>query len=85
MRFWIKTYVDDKITNDAIVVRNEKLTRAVFDDAIKEAVDKFDLSTPVILQQHYTHFFNFNSVKFLPRDFVESVNFDKMVVENTLD
>lgn len=85
MRFWIKTYVGDKITNDAIIIRYAPLTRELFDGAIKEAVDMFDLSTPVILQQHFTHFYSFNSVKFLPRDFMESVDFDKMTVENTLD
>lgn len=49
---------------------------------LKEAVDTFDLSTPVVLSQHFHHFANYNSVKFLPRDFVEPVDFDKLVVEN---
>ena len=70
MKLWIKTYVGDKITN-SIVLSKKGVSR-----------DAFDLSTPVVLSQHFHHFANYNSVKFLPRDFVEPVDFDKLVVEN---
>ena len=81
MKLWIKTYSGDKITRSYVC--SEKGTgRDVLDAMIKEAVDSFDLSTPVILNSHYNHFINYNSVKFLPRDFVESVDFDQFVIEN---
>lgn len=81
MKLWIKTYAGDKITN-SIVLSKKGVSRDVFDEMLKEAVDAFDLSTPVVLSQHFHHFLNYNSVKFLPRDFVEPVDFDKLVVEN---
>lgn len=81
MKLWIKTYVGDKITN-SIVLSKKGVSRDVFDEMLKEAVDAFDLSTPVVLSQRFHHFANYNSVKFLPRDFVEPVDFDKLVVEN---
>lgn len=81
MKLWIKTYVGDKITN-SIVLSKKGVSRDVFDEMLKEAVDAFDLSTPVVLSQHFHHFANYNSVIFLPRDFVEPVDFDKLVVEN---
>ena len=81
MKLWIKTYVGDKITN-SIVLSRKGVSRDVFDEMLKEAVDAFDLPTPVVLSQHFHHFINYNSVKFLPRDFVEPVDFDKLIVEN---
>lgn len=81
MKIWVKTYVGDKITN-SIVLSEKGTSREVFDNMLKTAIDSFDLSTPVVLSQHFNHFSHFNSVKFLPRDFVEPVSFDKLVVEN---
>ena len=81
MKLWIKTYVGDKITN-SIVLSKKGVSRDVFDEMLKEAVDAFDLSTPVVLSQHLHTLGNHNSVKVLPRDFVEPVDFDKLVVEN---
>ncbi|MEG1613573.1 MAG: hypothetical protein RR357_05350 [Clostridia bacterium] len=81
MKTWIKSYVDDKIVKSIIINRKTHLNRALFDDIIREACYEFDFSTPVILPSHFNHFLEFNVVKFLPRDFIEPVNFDWLVVE----
>ena len=41
MKLWIKTYVGDKITN-SIVLSKKGVSRDVFDEMLKEAVDAFD-------------------------------------------
>lgn len=84
MRLWIKTYAGDFITRDTIIELSGPLTRASFEEAVTRAAHQFDLSTPIILSQHYIHFRDFNSVKFLPRDFIDEVDFDKFFVENCL-
>ena len=50
MKLWIKTYVGDKITN-SIVLSKKGVSRDVFDEMLKEAVDAFDLSPFRKLQQ----------------------------------
>lgn len=42
-----------------------------------------DIPTPVILTSHNYNFVHFNIARFLPRDFVESVDFDYFVIENS--
>lgn len=85
MKIWVKLYKGEDIISGVMIEKPQPFDRAVFDASIKEAVDFFDLSTPVILSHHYIHFRDFNMVKFLPRDFVESVDFDKMTAENASD
>lgn len=43
---------------------------------------EMDIPTPVLLKTHIFNFAKFNHVKFLPRDFVESVDFDCLLLEN---
>ncbi len=84
MRLWIKTYAGEYITRDTIIELAGPLTMQSFEDAVSQAAHAFDLSTPIILTQHFVHFRDFNSVKFLPRDFIDEVDFDKFFVENCL-
>lgn len=85
MKMWIKTYVGDKITHDIIITSDKPLTPRSFYDAVSEAAHAFDLSTPIILNQHFLHYRDYNSVKLLPRDFIEEVDFDKFIIENAQD
>jgi preprotein translocase subunit SecB len=41
-----------------------------------------DVETPVIIPYHRECFENFNSLKLLPDDFIDAVNFDYMFLEN---
>lgn len=81
MKAWIKVYIEDKIINDAIINKKTHLNRELFDVIIREACIEFDYGTPVILPSHFSHFSNYNRTVFYPRDFVEKVNFDRMVIE----
>ena len=38
--------------------------------------------TPVLIKTHIFNYAKFNTVRFLPRDFAESVDFDKLVLDN---
>ena len=41
-----------------------------------------DEATPVILKSHIMNFAKYNMTEFKPSDFIESVKFDRMIVEN---
>ena len=47
--------------------------------------DELDIPTPVILKPHIFQFAKFHHAKFLPRDFVDGVDFDRLIVENISD
>lgn len=52
-----------------------------FFDYVREICHAMDLPTPVILKNHLFNFAKFNYVRFLSTDFVESVDFDFLMVE----
>ncbi|MDD3831448.1 MAG: hypothetical protein PHW00_02190 [Clostridia bacterium] len=81
MNLWIKTMREDKIARD-IVERNDKtLTMNNAEDMLQEMCHTLDVPTPLLTKSHYRNLAEFNFIKFLPRDFIESVDFDYMQVE----
>ena len=75
VRLWIKVLRDNKIVKQTTVDRDEKFTYANFADYISEGCYRLD-------EHHIMNFAKFRRVVFLPSDFVEKVDFDKLVVEN---
>jgi hypothetical protein len=43
---------------------------------------ELDIPTPAILKSHITNYVDFNNSVFLPRDFIESIDFEKFILEN---
>ncbi len=82
VRLWIKVLRDNKIVKQTTVDRDEKFTYANFADYISEGCYRLDEATPLIIRHHIMNFAKFHRVVFLPSDFVEKVDFDKLVVEN---
>ena len=56
-------------------------TPANFKKDLQEICYTMDVSTPVSLPTHYKHFDKFNRIKYIPRDFVEDVDFTSLVLE----
>ncbi len=50
---------------------------------VSEIARAIDIPTPIILKSHVYNFVHFNTVKFLPNEFVEEVDFDKLTLEST--
>lgn len=85
IRIWAKTMVDNKLQKDIIY---ESIGNFVPSDLylyVQEICHKMDIPSPVVLKTHENNFTYFNICTFLPRDFVESINFDKLVLENAKD
>jgi hypothetical protein len=76
MKFWGKLKTGDKITGDTVVEAKD------FKEAVSAICDKFDLSKPMILEKHKKEISDFRITAFYPDDFVESVRFEALEIEN---
>lgn len=82
MRIWAKLMTDGHIKKDFVYERPEKLTYAHFFDYLTDICAKLDIPTPVLMKTHIFNFAKFNHVKFLKRDFVDSLDYDYLFIEN---
>lgn len=82
MRLWAKVMQEDKIIKQYVLELDEKLTYSHFFDYLSAVCDALDIPTPVLLKTHILQFAKFRHVKFIPRDFVDGVDFDKLWLEN---
>ena len=85
MKIWAKVMKGDKILRDTIYEDGAQLTPAAYKRALQEVSYTLDVSTPVTLPAHYKHFERFNRVKYLPRDFVEDVDFTAYILERVVE
>lgn len=81
-RIWAKVVTDGKITKQLTYERDEKFTYSQFFAYLADICEELDIATPVLLKSHIFNYAKFNTVRFIPRDFAESVDFDKLILEN---
>lgn len=82
IKIWVKTYKEGKIEKQAVYTCDAGMDYAEFHRHVYEACRMLDEPSPVIVKTHIFNYAKYNYVKFLPDDFVESVDFDKMILEN---
>ena len=82
IRIWAKAMLDNKIQKDIIYETIENYSRESLFDHLSEICYQLNIPTPVLLDTHYYSYENFNNIKFLASDFVESINFDYLMLEN---
>lgn len=83
-KIWGKVIDDGKIVKQVIYERTDKFTYSSFFNYLTDICSELDIATPVLLKTHIFNYAKFGTVKFIPRDFTESVNFDRLVLENIL-
>lgn len=81
-RMWGKVLKDGKIVKQVTYERVDKFAYSSFFNYLADICEELDIATPVLLKTHIFNYAKFNQVKFIPRDFAESVDFDKLVIEN---
>lgn len=84
IRLWAKIIIDNKLKKDIIYESIDNYSREDFFEHISEICYRLNIPSPVLINSHYENFENFSCIKFLPRDFVESVDFDKLEIENAI-
>ena len=82
MRIWAKVMTDGKIKKQFVYERAEQLTYSKLFEYVSEICMSLDVPTPVIVKAHVFNFAKFNHVKFTANDFVESIGFDHLFLEN---
>ncbi|MDE6001323.1 MAG: hypothetical protein K2N33_00155 [Clostridia bacterium] len=81
-RIWGKVIKDGKIINQVTYERDDKFAYSQFFEYLADICEELDIATPVLLKTHIFNYAKFNTVKFIPRDFAESIDFDKLVLDN---
>lgn len=75
---------DGKIQKQITYERVDKFTYSQFFTYLADICEELDICTPVLLKTHIFNFAKFNTVRFIARDFAESIDFDKLVVDKIL-
>ena len=75
-------FKNGKIEKQFVYENAEKLTYSHFFDYLTDICQALDIPTPVLTKVHIFNFAKFNHVKFASRDFVESLGYDCLFLEN---
>lgn len=81
-RIWAKVYRDDHIERQTVYESEKHFSYSDFFGYLADICAALDVPTPVLLKQHIFQYAKFRHVVFRPADFMESVNFTKLVIEN---
>lgn len=81
-KIWAKILKDGKIERQLTYSREDKFAYGEFFSYLADICEGLDIATPVLLKTHIFNYAKFNTVRFLPRDFAEPVDFDKLVLDN---
>ncbi len=84
LRIWARTTLEGKITRSYIYESIDSFSEETIRKHIEKMCHEIDIPTPIILKSHITNYVDFNSASFIPRDFVESIDFDKFIIENAI-
>lgn len=83
-RIWAKVIRDGKIIKQVNYERAEKFAYSEFFYYLSDICEELDIATPILLKTHIFNYAKFNTVRFLPRDFAEPPEFDKLVLDNVV-
>ena len=82
IKIWAKIMNQDKIVKQLTYESIDNFTNETFYLHVAEICHKLDIPSPVVLNMHIKHFNEYSCTTFKLRDFVESIDFEKLVVEN---
>ena len=84
VRIWAKVMKKDKIIKQCVFEKEGITDYSLFFDYLRDICEKLDISTPVLIKTHLFNYAKYNVVRFKQDDFVEPIDFDKLVLENAL-
>ena len=82
VRIWAKVMKKDKILKQFMFEKDGQINYSEFFDYLREICENLDIATPVLIKTHLFNYAKYNNVRFTASDFVEQINFDKLVLEN---
>ncbi len=77
MKFWARTFKDNRMTRDMVIINTEEDTRThkVF-AAIEKIGYDFDIARPIWLDSNISDFKRYSKVRFYQDSFIEEIPFD---------
>ena len=81
MKIWAKLIKNEKTIAQGVVEAENLNTFSGITKAFMDVAEEMKIPTPVITRTSAQFFFDFNSVRFKPDDFVEEVDFDYLFIE----
>lgn len=82
IRIWAKVMKKDKILKQYVFEKNDTMDYSDFFVYLREICENLDVATPVLIKTHLFNYAKYNNVRFTQSDFVEKIDFDKLVLEN---
>jgi hypothetical protein len=82
VRIWAKVLKKDKILKQYMFEKEGEIDYSEFFCYLKDICENLDVATPVLIKTHLFNYAKYNNVRFTQADFVEQINFDKLVLEN---
>ncbi len=82
IRIWAKVLKNNKIVKQFVFERAESMDYSLFFDYLREICENLDIATPVLIKTHLFNYAKYNVVRFTSSDFMEQIDFDKLVLEN---
>lgn len=82
VRIWAKVMKKDKILKQFMFEKDGQIDYSEFFDYLRDICENLDIATPVLIKTHLFNYAKYNNVRFTASDFVEQINFDKLVLEN---
>ena len=83
IKIWAKVIKEDKIIKQTVLIKEEQLDYGNIPTYVYEICETLDLPSPIILKSHILNYAKYNYVRFSSTDYVESIDFDKFIIENT--
>ena len=84
IKIWAKVLLEGHIEKQTVYERDEKFSYSEFFHYLADICGELDIPTPVLLKAHIFNYAKFRHVVFRPRDFMEEVGFERLVLENIL-
>jgi len=82
IKIWAKVMIKDKIIKQVMYESIDNFSDETFYLHVSEICHRLDLPTPIVLTMHTKHFVHYNNCTFKKRDFVETIDFEKLNLEN---
>ena len=84
IRIWARTVNEEKITRSYIYESIDNFNPETFYKHVEKICHEIDIPTPMILKNHIANYVDYNNTIFSSRDFVESIDFEKFILENAI-
>lgn len=80
-KIWAKLIKEDKIQKNIVYTIEDKFTYSQMQNYLYDICEQLDIASPILVKNHIFHLAKFNFVKFVQRDFMDSIYFDAFVLE----